>query len=422
MTRWGNWQVSPTATPRRTFTPDVHHAYDVFGRAVASSNSFAQYEYANSLSGIATNELVAVGTNTSALARSLDAFSRLSGLHAADSAPVYFGYDTENRLAVTSNGAFTVAYAFTADDRNAGYAVTLTNGLAVARAVTRDPHRRHLVTAVSNAVGVSSHSTIEYGHDLLGRVTSRNADAFGYNARSEVSSAVIGADRFNYSYDPIGNRVWSSMNTLTNTYAANRLNQYTLISNPVNPVNPVLISAYDYANDAAGRRVSRNDDAFGYNARSEVISAAIGTNGYAYAYDPIGNRVWSAMNAVTNTYTANRLNQYTLISNPVNPVNPVQILPTYDADGNMRWDGSEGYVGFTVAFRPALGYTIFRLRGRRVAGRRRRKTNEAYRMDCRRSGLRGPLRVGRPDHGEKAFGRPVGRGGRLCEHGDDHDR
>jgi len=111
------------------------------------------------------------------------------------------------------------------------------------------------------------------------------------------------------------------------------------VSNPVNPVNPVLISAYDYVNDAAGRRVSRNADAFGYNARSEVISAAIGTNGYAYAYDPIGNRVWSAVNTLTNTYTANRLNQYTLISNPVNPVNPVQILPTYDADGNMRWDG-----------------------------------------------------------------------------------
>ena len=85
-----------------------------------------------------------------------------------------------------------------------------------------------------------------------------------------------------------------------------------------------------------GRRVSRNADAFGYNARSEVISAAIGTNGYAYAYDPIGNRVWSAVNTLTNTYTANRLNQYTLISNPVNPVNPVQILPTYDADGNMK--------------------------------------------------------------------------------------
>jgi RHS repeat-associated protein len=132
-----------------------------------------------------------------------------------------------------------------------------------------------------------------------------------------------------YTADPLA---------VTKTYEPNR-DLIAAVSNHVNPVNPVLISAYDYVNDAAGRRVSRNADAFGYNARSEVTSAAIGTNGYAYAYDPIGNRVWSAMNTLTNTYTANRLNQYTLISNPVNPVNPVQTLPTYDADGNMRWDG-----------------------------------------------------------------------------------
>ncbi len=62
------------------------------------------------------------------------------------------------------------------------------------------------------------------------------------------------------------------------------------VSNHVNHVNPVLISAYDYANDAAGRRVSRNDDSFGYNARSEVIGAVIGTNDYGYAYDAIGNK------------------------------------------------------------------------------------------------------------------------------------
>jgi RHS repeat-associated protein len=111
------------------------------------------------------------------------------------------------------------------------------------------------------------------------------------------------------------------------------------VSNHVNHVNPVLISAYDYANDAAGRRVSRNTDSFTFNSRSEVIGAAIGTNDYGYAYDAIGNRVWSAANTLTNTYAANSLNQYSLISNHVNHVNPVRIHPTYDADGNMRWDG-----------------------------------------------------------------------------------
>jgi hypothetical protein len=51
-------------------------------------------------------------------------------------------------------------------------------------------------------------------------------------------------------------------------------------------------------NDALGRRVERDDlasgvavaNAFGYNACSEVTSAEMGTNEYAYAYDPIGNK------------------------------------------------------------------------------------------------------------------------------------
>ncbi len=104
------------------------------------------------------------------------------------------------------------------------------------------------------------------------------------------------------------------------------------VSNHVNPVNPVLISAYDYANDAAGRRVSRNADSFTFNSRSEVIGAVIGTNDYGYAYDAIGNRVWSAANTLTNSYTANALNQYTQISVPF--VSSV-VNPTYDTDGNM---------------------------------------------------------------------------------------
>ena len=50
-----------------------------------------------------------------------------------------------------------------------------------------------------------------------------------------------------------------------------------------------------------------------YNRRSELAAANIGTNCYGYAYDTIGNRLWSAENATTNTYTANNLNQYTSI-------------------------------------------------------------------------------------------------------------
>ena len=72
-----------------------------------------------------------------------------------------------------------------------------------------------------------------------------------------------------------------------------------------------------------------------YNRRSELAAATVGTGNYGYAYDSIGNRLWSAANAVTNSYTANSLNQYTAVSSGANPV--------YDADGNMTGDGTFAY-------------------------------------------------------------------------------
>ena len=59
----------------------------------------------------------------------------------------------------------------------------------------------------------------------------------------------------------------------------------------------------------------------GYNIRNELISAvkSVGasspTNEYAYQYDDIGNRISSFDLGTNRTYTANNLNQYSLISN-----------------------------------------------------------------------------------------------------------
>jgi YD repeat-containing protein len=109
-----------------------------------------------------------------------------------------------------------------------------------------------------------------------------------------------------------------------------------------NSFNGNLISAFDYANDALGRRNARLDslpagvaitNAFGYNARSEVTTAAMGTNTYGYVFDPIGNRITATNNAEVASYTSNGLNQYT------NIVNAVVALPTYDDDGNMTSSG-----------------------------------------------------------------------------------
>ena len=106
------------------------------------------------------------------------------------------------------------------------------------------------------------------------------------------------------------------------------------------------ISQYDYTYDTAGRRVSRaksgaamsesRTDTYGYNARSELISAAK-TGGspspateHEYADDPIGNRTSSSDLGTTRAYTANSLNQYTGISDGVDT-----FAPQFDDDGDQ---------------------------------------------------------------------------------------
>ena len=83
---------------------------------------------------------------------------------------------------------------------------------------------------------------------------------------------------------------------------------------------------------------------FGYNIRSEVIDAIMDTNTYSYAFDPIrlrsatarhvGNREWTRINANTNIYAANLLNQYTNILE-----GEAVSEPQHDLDGNMTATG-----------------------------------------------------------------------------------
>ena len=61
-----------------------------------------------------------------------------------------------------------------------------------------------------------------------------------------------------------------------------------------------------------------NDEQYGYNIRDELIAA----DEVSYAYDDIGNRT----TAEGKAYTANNLNQYTVIDD---------FVSQYDADGNQ---------------------------------------------------------------------------------------
>ncbi len=107
------------------------------------------------------------------------------------------------------------------------------------------------------------------------------------------------------------------------------------------------IFQFDALSRPTSRTTSRTgsqpvQSSFSYNERSEVLAAAtLGTNLYGYAYDTIGNRQWSAANSATNEYSANCLNQYTMMERTAPGAPPAELY--YDADGNLEWDDSFAY-------------------------------------------------------------------------------
>jgi RHS repeat-associated protein len=256
----------------------------------------------------------------------------LTNILYSDSTPaVSFAYDRLGRqLSAITAGVSTNLFAYDA------LTLALTNETIVAFGETsvlarsQDTFGRPAGIALSNPDTPTPSYAVAYGYDAYGRFHSTSSSVF-----SAVSVA-------NYSYLP--NSHFLSGYTVGDfsravTFEHNR----DLIAAVSNTFGGTLVSAFDYASDALGRRTARVDaqpssdpvqNVFGYNQRSEVQSALMGTNTYGYVFDPIGNRIVATNNAVATAYLANELNQYTNIVEGVAPS-----TPTYDEDGNIAATG-----------------------------------------------------------------------------------
>ncbi|MGI6494686.1 MAG: RHS repeat domain-containing protein [Kiritimatiellia bacterium] len=169
-----------------------------------------------------------------------------------------------------------------------------TNRTVLSRTVSRDPYRRSLVKAITNSASGVPYNPLAYTYDLLNRVTSRNADTFDYNARSEVTSVIIQTNHaYRYAFDNIGNALWTSLNSVTNIYTANELNQYTGISN-----GTVIEPEYDLD----GNMTWDGRFSYAYDAENRLVAAY--SNGLCVvsnAYDHLSRRVLKY--TPTATYT-----------------------------------------------------------------------------------------------------------------------
>ncbi len=104
--------------------------------------------------------------------------------------------------------------------------------------------QRDLLTGMLYKRGNTAVAQRTYTYDTLGRpltrTTARNGqtvnDTFGYNNRSELTTATVNGGSYAYDYDNIGNRLSSQSSAgaeadaAITEYTANQLNQYTALT------------------------------------------------------------------------------------------------------------------------------------------------------------------------------------------------
>ena len=256
-------------------TPSVAYTYADSGKtASATLSDGTSYAYGYDDRLLNTNESVTVGGEAFSVNRTHDQFRRaletvVIVTNVRHAAKTRF-YDSEERVcgyAFTNAAGRGVSVSLGYDGSYLTNMIyVLPNGGVFTTRLSRESARRNLVTRRDYFFGGQSMYWYSTEYDLLNRPTNATDSVslvreWLYNRRSELAAASVGTNRYGYAYDTIGNRLWSAENSVTNSYAANSLNQYTAISAGANPVydadgNMTDDGTFTYAYDAENRLVS----------------------------------------------------------------------------------------------------------------------------------------------------------------------
>ena len=286
---WGNL----TNTAYSDGTPSVALRYDAMGRLAEARDAAGATAFAYDAFGSVTNET----RNGESILRAYDRFGRLAALDGTA-----YGYDGgSGRLASVVDGTNRFACAYlSGTEFVSGWSCG-----EFAHTTAYEP-KRDLVAAVTNRFGAAVVSSFGYENDAAGRRTAIRrggfafgdlagaADAYGYNARSEVVSArrTLGGNPLpdreeTFAYDPIGNRTESSVAGTNTAYAANALNQYARVEAGGDAFEP----QYDADGNQTLVRTPTGVWAIEWNAENRPVRWTCGDKVLLMDYDRMGRRV-----------------------------------------------------------------------------------------------------------------------------------
>ena len=131
---------------------------DVFGRMTGASNAVAAYGCSLSSEGIATHETVSIAGTDFGIVRTLDPYGRQIGLSVDGMPDTAIAYATNGLIAAISNDEFRIDYWYDALGGDVGHVLTLSNGIAFTRSLTRHAYLRDEILSVVNVCGGDTNS------------------------------------------------------------------------------------------------------------------------------------------------------------------------------------------------------------------------------------------------------------------------
>jgi RHS repeat-associated protein len=227
---------------------------------------------------------------------------------------------------------------------------------------------------LSSVDGPLPNDTITYAYDELGRRVSTAINGVAarviYDAAGRVVSATNSLGTFGYAYDGSSARLLTS--TLPNGQTEERSYENNVqdrtLQRITHRVGATPISEFLYGRDHLADRItawSQQEGAtppslhtFGYDAANQLLSATVTNagnlvNAFAYAYDPLGNRLTEQVGASNYTATFNALNQIsttTSLGAKTNQWDAKDCLVAVDA-GNQRTEFTYDGMGRMVSIR-----------------------------------------------------------------------
>ncbi len=231
-----------------SFTPARSYAYNHLAQLTQVMDAAGTRTLGYNQYGEQESDSLVVDGDTHLITETRDAQGRSTGYvyskNGATHQTVTTGYGTDGRIA-------TAGFVHSGAEKQFSYEylpgthllqkLTKPNGMSLTQSYET---QRDLLTGMAYHRGSTLVAQRTYTYDTLGRPLSRSTarngqtvnDSFGYNNRSELTTATVNGGSYAYDYDNIGNRLSSRSSAGVEAeaavveYTANALNQYTQLS------------------------------------------------------------------------------------------------------------------------------------------------------------------------------------------------